>query len=251
MRNSNVPLSCPRYWAALMLASIFGANLGDFISRVLHLGHAVGLPPLALVFAFTLLAERRLELGSSQAYYWTAIVTVRAAATNLADLSTHDLKLTYPVVLSGLALLLISVLAVEARSRVRRGYSEVVAPFGGMPATNGFYWAAMLIAGTLGTAAGDFAAGDLGLGNSSIVLCAIVVTMLWLRSRSALPPKASYWLAVVAIRAAGTTVGDGLARLSGLTVSTVCTGLLLILTVLLWRERRETPLTGEAPSGAD
>ena len=236
MQTRNVPETGPRYWAAISLASMFGANMGDFIARFLHLGHANGLGPLALIFAALLLVERRARLAT-EAYYWFAIVIVRTAATNLADLATHDFKLDYPAVLAGLAVLLVGVLALERGLTARGG-----APIRGLPATTGWYWAAMLIAGTLGTAAGDYAADDLGLGLywGSLVLSALLAFMLAIRARPAWDTKASYWTTIVAVRTAGTTVGDLLASTRhgiglGLPVSTPLTGLALLATLVLWR----------------
>ena len=251
MQVKNVPLVGPRYWTALTLASVFGANLGDFVSRVLHLGHASGLPPLAMVFALILMSERR-AATRSQAYYWAAIVTVRAAATNLADLATHDLKLAYPGIIAGLAVLLISILALAGHSPVQERADEGALQLNGLPSTNKLYWAAMLAAGTLGTAAGDFVAGELelGLGKGSVVLSAIAAITFYLRSRSTLAPRPSYWFTVVAVRAVGTTVGDYLARRGGLPVSTTCTGLLLVLALLLWRDDRDMSRAYQAPTGS-
>src|SRR5258708_25157132 len=146
MQTRNVPETGPRYWTALSLASIFGANMGDFVARILHLGHASGLPFLAVVFVGILLAERR-STTPTEAYYWLAIVTLRTAATNLADLATHDFKLGYPSVLAGLAVLLVGVLVLEDRSLARRQRDAATIQLRGMPATTHFYWAAMLVAG--------------------------------------------------------------------------------------------------------
>jgi uncharacterized membrane-anchored protein len=48
-----------------------------------------------------------------------------------------------------------------------------------------------------------------------------------------------YWTTVVAIRAAGTTVGDYLASrgVLGLPLSTAVTGIAFVLLLVLWRER--------------
>jgi hypothetical protein len=43
MRQVHVPRAGPRYRLALSIASVFGANTGDFVARYLHLGHAGGL----------------------------------------------------------------------------------------------------------------------------------------------------------------------------------------------------------------
>jgi len=33
MQTANVPAVGARYWAALSVASVFGANMGDFVSK--------------------------------------------------------------------------------------------------------------------------------------------------------------------------------------------------------------------------
>ena len=64
MRAINVPTLGLRYWTAISLASVFGANVGDFVSNVLGLGHERGLGPLALVLAVILVLERRARIPS-------------------------------------------------------------------------------------------------------------------------------------------------------------------------------------------
>jgi uncharacterized membrane-anchored protein len=237
MQTMNVPALGWRYWVLISLASVFGANMGDFVSHVLGLGHARGLPVLAVVFGVVLLAERRARVGS-EAYYWLAIVAVRTAATNLADLCTHDLRLGYEWVIAGLALLLVlTVLSgrlVAASVEARRA----IAPES-VPETDPRYWTAMLTAGTLGTALGDYAAGGLGVGASSIAFVALLAVVLAFGHRA--DTELCYWLTIVIIRTAGTNVGDFLAGRDGLDlglrVSTACTGLLLLGTALVWRQR--------------
>ncbi len=228
MQPCNVPSTGPRYWTALSIASVFGANLGDFVSRELHLGHTRGLLPLALVFAVILLAERRAK-SASQAYYWLAIVTLRTAATNLGDLATHDLKLGYAWVIAGLAVLLLAVLASGRPKQT----------VGGMPPTDARYWLGMLIAGTLGTAVGDELAGEVELVAATALLCIAVAVLFVVRTRTA--NKASYWSTIVAIRSAGTNLGDLVAHGFGLAPGTVLTGLLLTGLLAAWPTPKVSP----------
>ena len=223
-----MPAIDTRYWAALCAASLFGANMGDFFSHNLHLGHVRGLPFLATAFAVVFLKGRQTK-SASPAYYWLAIVIVRTAATNLADLATHDLRLAYARVIAGLA-----VLPALSLRPVASGKQPG-------PSPDGWYWASMLIAGTLGTAVGDGMADDLDLGTgpATLVLGAGTAALLVMWTRLAVPILAVYWAVVVAIRAAGTTASDFLAGREGLglglSVSTTCTGLLLLGILLLWR----------------
>jgi uncharacterized membrane-anchored protein len=63
MRLSNVPAITRRYWAAILVASMCGANTGDFRSHNLHLGHTRGLLPLAILFLLILWADGSLLLA--------------------------------------------------------------------------------------------------------------------------------------------------------------------------------------------
>ncbi len=233
MQVIHTPSVDTRYWTAISLASIFGANTGDFVSRILHLGHWLGLAPLAAVLAGVLLQERR-SSRVTEVYYWLAIIIVRTAATNLADLLTHDFRLNYAAAVAVLAVLLVAIILL-GRTVLRNDRAD------GLPVTDSRYWVAMLTAGTLGTAAGDAIAGGwgLGVGLASTLLCIVMAAMFGLRGRVALTAAAFYWPAIVVIRTVGTTVGDLVAHTVGLAPSTVLTGLLFVGTLALWPKRRQ------------
>lgn len=237
MKAVNVPALGTRYWVALVLASAFGANTGDFAAHDLHLGHAWGLLPLAAIFAAILFAESRAR-ASSEAFYWFAIVTMRTAATNLADLFDHDLHLEPLVVIAVLTALLAALVFSDRTALTRlRADDDTV------PVTDERYWATMLAAGVLGTALGDYAADDLGLeaGLAAVINLGILAALLGLGRRSSFQSKLAYWITVVAVRTAGTNMGDWLASRHGaalgLAVSTTLTGLAFGALVALWRPR--------------
>jgi uncharacterized membrane-anchored protein len=229
MRDDSVPVLGTRYWTALCAASVFGANLGDFASHVLHLGHWRGLLPLSLVLAALLVGERRSGRGG-EAWYWAAILVLRAAATNLADLATHDAHMAYSWAIALLeALLVLLVLPVGGRGAAT-----------GRPSTGGWYWAAMLTAGTLGTAIGDCVADDFGLGTAigTLVLGAVLAAVLAAGAAGGWRNKAAYWIAVVAVRSAGTTAGDFLVgHGAGLALATATSGGAFIGMLILWRPK--------------
>src|ERR1700733_723491 len=107
MQKIHLPMLGARYWGALCIASIFGANMGDFFARNLGLGHVAGLPFLAVALALVVFVER-LDRSSHESYYWTAIIIVRTAATNFADFAAGDLKLPRLLVMAALTILLIA-----------------------------------------------------------------------------------------------------------------------------------------------
>jgi uncharacterized membrane-anchored protein len=60
-----------------------------------------------------------------------------------------------------------------------------------------------------------------------------------------------YWFTIVLVRAAGTAVGDFLASRAvglGLPLSTALTGLLLVATLMLWKELRPRSTADSATS---
>ena len=241
MNPRNLPAIDARYWTAIVAASMCGANTGDFASRFLHLGHTNGLLPFAVIFALILWAERH-SRWTTELWYWLAIIVVRTAATNLADLLTHDLRLGYIAVELGLAALMVVVLLADRTRGAAPGPGGRMLPDADLP-----YWIVMLAAGTLGTALGDWVADELALGlvYGSLVLVVILGVVLFIATSYGAMTKPWYWLSIVAARTAGTTLGDLLASRHGLNLglplSTLCTSLLLVSILVLWRsDRRET-----------
>ena len=114
MKPIHLPALGPRYWAALCIASIFGANMGDFFAHNLGLGHVAGLPFLAAALAIVMVAER-FDTLRHQVYYWCAIIIVRTAATNFADFTAGDLKLPRLWIMVVLAILLIAAVWLSSR----------------------------------------------------------------------------------------------------------------------------------------
>jgi uncharacterized membrane-anchored protein len=235
MQPIHLPTPGARYWTALCLASIFGANMGDLFARNMGLGHVAGLPFLAIALAIVIIAER-FDRRQHEGYYWIAIIIVRTAATNFADFAAGDLKLPRVWVMAALTVLLIAALWLTWQFAWRRladkADNVLRADLG--------YWVCMFIAGTLGTVIGDFCSHNLGLDDAgaAIALSPIVVVLLLAGSRGPLRRLPFYWLTVVAIRAAGTSVGDFVSgrNMLGLPISTAVTGLLFVALILVWKE---------------
>lgn len=233
MRLEHLPDISPRFWIALSLASVLGANLGDLFAHDFGLGHLSGLPYLAAIFAVTMLTERFIR-GPTEAFYWVAIVTLRTAATNLADLGSHDWKLD-DLLLAGL---LGVVLAAATAVSTRDGRAFFASS---KPRADGLYWFTMLTAGTFGTALGDGSAGALTLGGSTllwlVVWAAALTATLRLRPTSA----AGYWGMVCVVRTVGTNLGDWLAGRGGLhlglPLSATLSAILFAGALALWPSR--------------
>ena len=232
----HVPTGGLRYWVALCAASILGCNTGDGFASIF--GFLNGLPILLALFGLCLFLERR-DDRPRQVYYWLAIIIVRTAATNLADFTDQHLRNTAFLVMG---LLLLAALAgryiMSTLSSDRQPGAAV------LDRVDWLYWGTMLVAGTLGTALGDFSSFRLGLGlaGASLVLSLLVAVLIGLGSGVRLFSfTLYYWFTVVAIRTAGTSVGDYFARIWGLPESMLVFALVLIGLLMLWRERSEAP----------
>lgn len=208
--------------------------MGDFIPHVLKLSDWGGLLMLALIFAVIVLANQWSRRGH-EALYWLAILVVRAAATNLADLGIGRAHLDYVTVSACLAALLVAILALRRASSLQ----PVTC---GLPRTNGLSWLAMLTAGTLGTVLGDGMGHmihpvTVGVPISAIIATGAVAILLGQKTRldRASTGAASYWAAIVTIRTWGTNFGDIAAFFLSLPVSMMLSGLLLAGTLIVWR----------------
>jgi uncharacterized membrane-anchored protein len=240
MQLKHVPQMGIKYWAALILASIFGANTGDFLADVLKLGHIAGLPFLAILFAFVIIAERFDSL-EHVTYFWSAIIIIRTSATNIGDIA-HDLRLYAPLVIAALAIALFTMVLAWQASAKERNWNATQGS--GVISTVPVYWLAMLLAGALGTVLGDYFSFGLKLGTlkSAFVLSVPLAIALYFGRSRLRTQLLYYFLTVVLIRAAGTAAGDYMARSIGLGLSTFVSGVVFVAFLALWKgeERIQT-----------
>ncbi len=211
----------PAYWFAMFAASAFGTNLGDFCADDLSVGRGLSFTALASLSGLAIWADSKIRMRT-EAGYWIAIVVLRAASTNVADVLTHDLAYSY-VALS----VILALATLIAGYFTRRGVQGA-----GMPRIDGRYWAAMSIAGVFGTVAGDFASHMVGLYAAAAVLCTLLVAVIAGRNSLAWRSLLAYWAVVLIERCAGTPFGDMLASHRalglGLPLAMACTGGLLL-----------------------
>ena len=162
------------YWFAMLAASAFGTNVGDLWAEALFPGPIASLASLLGICAVAVWYHRR-AAARTETGYWVAIVAMRAAATNLADILTHDLALSYV-----LASVLLGILTLIGARFTDPDFSR-----SGSPRVDGAYWTAMFIAGVFGTVAGDLIHHNVGLYNASAALCVLLAGLILAREKSA------------------------------------------------------------------
>jgi uncharacterized membrane-anchored protein len=245
MQQTHVPLNCARYWTAFSLASVFGAHSADFVAQYLQFGYVLAMLPFAAMLAVILIAGRRTN-SVHQAYYWLAIVVIRAVTTNIADLGASDLALKKIWLITGLALILGVTLFFSSPSKFtdlgRQGTL-------GTQTTDTKYWTAMLVAGTLGTLVGDLLSFDWGLGTAcaSIIQILLAAVLFVISVTNLFANISFYWLIVVVLCGASISVTDYFSHnIFGIPLSALVTGLLLIITLFFWKEQPTSQQSPEA-----
>src|ERR1700722_2443571 len=211
-------------WFAMLAASAFGTNVGDLWAEILFPGRTTSPASLLPICVAAICYHRRMA-ARPEAGYWIAIVAMRAAATNVADICTHDLGLGYVSVS-----VLLGILTLIAARFATVDFSR-----SGSPRVDGAYWTAMFIAGVFGTVAGDLIHHNIGLYNASAALCVLLAGLILAREKSAPVSMLLFWSIVMAERCAGTAVGDALASRRavglGVPIASVCTAALTIISL--------------------
>jgi uncharacterized membrane-anchored protein len=191
----------------MFMASAFGANLGDYLADLNS--REASCAVMAVVCLVALWGDRREGLGT-EAWYWVAVIALRAAATNIADYTTHDLHLSYPA--AALAVCLLTLLAGLLTRAPKIAAGRPV----GSPLIDWWYWVAMALAGVGGTVAGDLMSNTAGLFWSAAGLTLLLVVVLVVRARWFPVSMLAYWVAVLAERSAATPAADVLHGRHGL-----------------------------------
>ena len=201
---SKVPEVTLVFWIIKIAATTLGETGGDSVTMTLNWGYWVGtaifLPLLALLVAAQIAAKR-----FHPPLYWATIVASTTFGTTLADFADRSLGIGYTGGASILFLALLAVLGLwywelgtVSVNTVRTSRAEA------------FYWAAITLSQTLGTALGDWAAdtGGLGYEGGALVFAAGLALLAVLYYRTGVSRVLLFWAAFILTRPLGATLGD-------------------------------------------
>ena len=232
---SKVPEVTLGFWAIKVAATTLGETGGDWVSMSLNLGYLVGSAIFLALFVGLVYGQVKAQ-AFHRFLYWATIVATTTLGTTMADFADRSLGIGYPGGATIVVLLLIASLAIWYRSEGTVSVESIVTG-----RAEWFYWITILFSQTLGTALGDWVAGEdrggLGIGYEYGALLfgaglAIVAALyFWTRvSRTAL-----FWSAFILTRPLGATLGDFLDKpvaQGGLHISRLyASGILLALIV--------------------
>jgi uncharacterized membrane-anchored protein len=201
---SKVPAITLAFWIVKVLATTLGETGGDTVSMTMNLGYLIG----TAIFASLLIVLVALQIKAKAFHpflYWSTIVASTTAGTTLADFADRSLGVGYVGGSTILAACVIAVLGLWYRAEGSVSVSTV-----NTPRVEVFYWATITFSQTLGTALGDWAADDTGLGyvGAAVVfgaaLAIVALVYYWTKVSHVL----LFWVAFVLTRPLGATVGD-------------------------------------------
>jgi uncharacterized membrane-anchored protein len=200
---SKVPEVTFGFWVIKIAATTLGETGGDSVTMTLNWGYLAG-TALFLGLLVALVAAQIRARKFRPLLYWAAIVASTTFGTTMADFADRSLGIGY----AGGSLLLSLCLAAALGLWYRSEGTIAVATVS-QPRAEGFYWAAITLSQTLGTALGDWMA-DSGLGyeGGALVFGAGLVVVAGLYFRTGLSRVAIFWAAFILTRPLGATIGD-------------------------------------------
>lgn len=196
------------FWIMKVLATTLGEILGDFFSMSLSLGYVVGLGITVAFFAVVLFLQLRAK-RYIPVLYWLVIVGTTTVGTEVSDLMDRTLGLGYAL---GSAILFASLLLTLYLWHQREKGIRVY-PITGTR-VEVFYWIAILISNSLGTAFGDYLSDNMGLSylTGALVTAIIIVAVVLLHYFTRINRILLFWIAFIFTRPFGATFGDFLTK---------------------------------------
>lgn len=206
--SNRVPHIILLYWVIKIASTTLGETGADMFSMTYDLGYGETIVLFLGLFAVLLafkLALKRYEPVT----YWLTFTATAIAGTAISDYIDRTLGLGYA---AGSALLVAMLLVILLAWYVKERSIKV--EYISNTTSEVFYWLAFLVANTLGTAAGDFMADQLGLGfaASAMLITGSLVIISMLHFFTRLSGTLLFWLAFVLTRPFGATFGDLLTK---------------------------------------
>lgn len=206
--SNRVPHIIFLYWIIKIASTTLGETGADMFSMTFNLGY--GETILIFMGLFVLLLMIKLALKKyDPVMYWSVFTATAIVGTAISDYIDRTLGLGYAIGSLILMVMLLLILVLWYISEKSIDVEKILTSKAEL-----FYWAAFLVANTLGTAAGDFVADDLGIGflNSAILISGLLVVIALLHYFSKIPGVLLFWLAFVLTRPFGATFGDLLTK---------------------------------------
>ncbi|MEN3346880.1 MAG: hypothetical protein V7632_515 [Bradyrhizobium sp.] len=201
--RSKVPEVTLAFWIIKIAATTLGETGGDTVTMTLNWGYLAG----TLLFLLVLVALITAQIAASAFrpfLYWATIVASTTFGTTMADFADRSLGIGYTGGATLLLGLLLLTLGLWYRSLGSISVNTV-----STPKVEAFYWSAITLSQTLGTALGDWIA-DAGPGyeGGALVFGAVLAVVAAAYYWTSVSRVTLFWAAFILSRPLGATVGD-------------------------------------------
>jgi uncharacterized membrane-anchored protein len=201
---SKVPAVTLTFWIIKIAATTLGETAGDTLSMTLNWGYFAS--TALFLSALLILVALQMAAKTFQPWlYWATIIASTTAGTTLADFADRSLGIGYA---GGATLLFLSLMSVLGLWYWTQGSVSIETVR--TPKVETFYWVAITVSQTLGTALGDWMADSSGLGYAGGA--AVFATALALLAGLYFWTKVSrvflFWASFILTRPLGATLGD-------------------------------------------
>jgi len=192
------------FWIIKIAATTLGETGGDTVSMTLHWGYLLG-TALFLTLLAVLVAWQTLARKFHPFLYWATILASTTSGTTMADFADRSLGIGYA---GGSTVLFVGLMTVLALWFLTLGSISVETV--STPKVEAFYWAAITLSQTLGTALGDWAAdgGGFGYSGGALVFGAGLALLAGAYYWTTISRVGLFWMAFILTRPLGATVGD-------------------------------------------
>lgn len=201
---SKVPEVTLAFWIIKIAATTLGETGGDTVTMTLDWGYLAG----TAIFLALLLVLIVVQTAADRFHpflYWATIVASTTAGTTMADFADRSLGIGYA---GGSTVLFACLMAVLGLWYWSLGSISVTTV--NTPKAEAFYWAAITLSQTLGTALGDWTADDTALGyeGGALVFAAGLAVPALAYYLTNVSRVFLFWAAFILSRPLGATVGD-------------------------------------------
>jgi uncharacterized membrane-anchored protein len=201
---TKVPEVTLTFWVIKIAATTLGETGGDSVTMTLNWGYLIG---TAIFFSILIvLVIWQIVVDRFHPFlYWATIVASTTFGTTMADFADRSLGIGYT---GGTSILFVSLMAVLGIWYWSQGSISVETV--NTPKAEAFYWAAITLSQTLGTALGDWLAdtGGLGYEGGALVFAAGLAVLIAVYYWTNMSRVALFWAAFILTRPLGATIGD-------------------------------------------
>lgn len=206
--GSKVPGVTPVFWILSIAATTLGETGGETLATALGWGHLAS-ALLSLGVLLVMLAAQSSARAFYPLLYWATFIAAALFGATVADLAEHGLDPGHAGGAGALLLLLMGVFGLWYRAQGIITASAVTTP-----ATEGFYWAALILSQMLGIALGAWLAGTMRLGpeGGALVFAVALLVLARLYFGTGIPRVPLFWAAFILSRPLGTAAAALLER---------------------------------------